>query len=272
MRRQLLPDKQKRGARDAPVSGQVRTIQKRLQRPCGNFFRRHRLFMLFRILPTGIRQRHLVKIVIRRIVHNLRRPVRILPLSAYRVQFLKAQRRQILSRTGIVVSLPRNGDAPRCRWYLKHHDTPVRHVKLVYAAEADGGICALRNLILDTPRTIHGIRRNVIVGTNDFSRLVVNAEHKPGRLKATQVRFIRQRREVLPDLITRKALAAALELDDLIFPIGDQPAQKSRHFLFCHTIPPVNPVNPVENSRPLFPAMFLAAYSPCLLRSGRRQA
>ena len=97
MRRQLLPDKQKRGARNASVSGQVRTIQKRLQRPCGNFFRRHRLFMLLRILPTGIRQCRLVKIVIRRIIHNLGCPVQILTLAAYRIQLVQPKSHEILA-------------------------------------------------------------------------------------------------------------------------------------------------------------------------------
>ena len=100
----------------------------------------------------------------------------------------------------------------------------------MYVTKADRWICALRNLVLDTPRTIHGVRRSVIVCADNLSRLVVNAEHKPRRLKATQVRLIRQRREILSDLVARKALAATLELDNFVFPIG-QKGKKRNLFL-----------------------------------------
>ena len=60
----------------------------------------------------------------------------------------------------------------------------------MYGTKTDCWTCALRDLILDPARTVHGVWRNVIVRADDLACLVVNAEHKPRSLKASQIRLI----------------------------------------------------------------------------------
>ena len=69
-------------------------------------------------------------------------------------------------------------------------------------------------------------------------RLVVDAEDQPCAFRAAQVCLIGKRREVSPDLVRGEVLVAALELNNLVLPVANQPFQQRRQFMFGHAKTP----------------------------------
>lgn len=65
-----------------------------------------------------------------------------------------------------------------------------------------------------------------VVRANHTAGLVVDAEHQPAAVSATQVGFIRQCREVLANVVGAVVVAGLLELHHFVFPGGDQAVQQ----------------------------------------------
>ena len=98
--------------------------------------------------------------------------------------------------------------------------TPFGQIKDMNITEAHAGIRTLRNLILDSPRPVKGLRGGVIIRPYHLTRLVVHAEYQPCMRQTPQVGLVRKCGEVLSNLAGGESCPTALELDDFILPIG----------------------------------------------------
>ena len=104
--------------------------------------------------------------------------------------------------------------------------------------EADSGIGPLCNLIFEPARLVQALSRRIVIRTNDFPRLVVYAKHQPRSGETRKVGLVRECREILADIPSREALAAALKFDDFILPLRKQRIQQRSKLFLRHPKPP----------------------------------
>lgn len=113
MRRLGLAQQQQRGAGQLPILCQARPVQECRQRPRKHFVAIKPVGVLGREELARRPQRALVQVGLGSARHPMRRPVRRQGLLADFIELVQAQRREAFTGTGVVVTLPCDGDAAR---------------------------------------------------------------------------------------------------------------------------------------------------------------
>ena len=134
--------------------------------------------------------------------------------------------------------LPRHGHPLRCRRNLEEDDIGLCTSRQHMNARKRQSARPLDDLRLESARLVQRVRVAGIFASGYGTCLVVDAEDQPRAFRSAQVRLVGKRREIPADLVRREVLVAALEFDDLVFPIGDQAIQQRSHFLFSHALSP----------------------------------
>jgi hypothetical protein len=117
--------------------------------------------------------------------------------------------------------VPSDWHASRRSWNLEQNDPPTSVLKNVNIAESEAAR-AMEDLHLVS---LQALQVFLVCRPDDGSAFVVDAKHEPASGSSAQVCFIRKSGNIFSQLSAREPVAAALELYDLVFPVGDEEAQ-----------------------------------------------
>ena len=169
--------------------------------------------------------RPFVQIVVGRTLDGYRRPIVFHRFAADHVQLVETERDKTLTRPRIVMSLPGDRHPARCCGNLQKKHPPVGMTKLVDVDQRDTRVGPLGDLHLQPLWTIQPPGFLAELAFLHLPRLVDHPQHQPRPFLSPQIRLIRQRREILADIVERITRTRFLEFDDLALPFGDKPIQ-----------------------------------------------